>query len=74
MLEDLTFEVPKTRCRVRELYTTLEVADAKLLRQYIDDEQTWTSGTLARALRRRGVVIDPKVIKRHREKYCSCSD
>lgn len=72
MLENLTAEIPKPRCRVRELYETLEPADSKLLRQYVDDHVGWKHGTLSTALRERGVVIDPKVIKRHRDKYCSC--
>lgn len=72
MLEDLKVEIRRNRCRVRELYESLEQKDVKLLRQYVDDEISWTSGALASALGKRGLKIDPKTIKRHRDKICSC--
>lgn len=72
MLEDLKPEIKRGSCRIRTLYETLEPNDAKLLRQYIGDEETWGSWALASALSQRGIRIDHKTIKRHRDKICSC--
>lgn len=72
MLENLTPTVKRGSCRIRSLYEDLEPSDSKLLRQYIDDEISWTSWGLAAALSQRGIKIDHKTIKRHRDKICSC--
>lgn len=72
MLEGMQPTVKRGTCRIRSLYETLEPNDSKLLRQYVDDEETWTSWGLAAGLSQRGIRIDHKTIKRHRDKICSC--
>lgn len=72
MLENLQPQTKKPSCRVRTYYETLDATDAKLLRQYIDDENSWNCNALARALRVKEVIIDAKVIRRHRDNLCSC--
>ena len=74
MLEDLMKEVPLTACKVRTYYETLEKKDSELLRSYIDDEETWTAYALCNALRKRGIVIDYKIITKHRTGFCSCDE
>ena len=74
MLENLQPVTRRTNCKVRTLYETLEPKDAVLLRQYIDDVENWAATPLSNALRERNVVVDPKVISRHRKNLCSCGE
>jgi hypothetical protein len=72
MLENLKPIHKIGSCKVRTYYETLEPSDAKLLRQYVDDVDGWNSWALSKALRNKDVILDSKVITRHRDKHCTC--
>ena len=72
MLEGLKPNVRVGACKVRTYYETLEPTDSKLLRQYMDDVETWKPAVLSRSLLEFDILIDPKVIARHRSGMCTC--
>jgi hypothetical protein len=59
-------------CKVRELYETLENADAEILRSAVGNLESWGAKTLSNALHERGISISDLSITRHRKNLCSC--
>lgn len=72
MLEGMT--PPKTDwpCAARTVLLTLLDKDAQILQSCLDDAALWPASTLAKELRRRGIVLSDNAIKRHRTGLCSC--
>jgi len=73
MLEGLKPEVKVHPCGVRTTLDKLEEADQKILLEAVADSDTWTANALMVALKRRGVTLGDKTIRKHREGVCSCS-
>jgi hypothetical protein len=73
MLEGLAPEVKIPPCGVRTAVDKLEPADQKILLEAVADYETWTANALMAALKRRGVTVGDKAIRKHREGVCSCS-
>jgi len=72
MLENLK---PKQRiypCRVRSLLTELPEDDAKIFSNALNDSTLWAAWGLHQALKKRGITVTDKAIKRHRDNDCSC--
>ncbi len=74
MLENLSHEKKLGNCKVRSLIESLDKKDAELLRGYIADTENWSAYSLSGALSKRGVVLDDKVIMKHRDNLCSCAE
>lgn len=72
MLENLEVQQYIRECRVRTVLGELDAKDAKHLQNYLDDQVKWSAYGLAKALRPRGVSLDPKAIARHRDNLCTC--
>lgn len=73
MLEDLKPLVKTYPCGVRTTMDKLDKADQKILTEAIADYDTWSAHSLMTALKRKGITLGDKSIKKHREKVCSCS-
>ena len=71
MLEDLSLPVRQFPCRIRTVKTELSEKDATILESAVMNLE-WPCGSLQNALLNRGLVVSEKVIKKHREKRCSC--
>ena len=71
MLEDLSIPVKMTSCRVRSVASELSNKDAEILESAVMNPD-WPFKTLETELRRKGLVVSEKIIKKHREKLCSC--
>ena len=71
MLEDLFIPVKHTPCRVRTVKEEIPEKDALILEDAVMNPE-WPCGTLQNALLNKGLVVSEKVIKKHREKRCSC--
>jgi len=71
MLEGLEPKQPKKSCKVTETINTLEPADQKILTQAIKDPR-WTTTSLSKALRGRGLILGKDTIKLHQEEDCAC--
>lgn len=59
-------------CKIRDIAGTLEASDAKIFLAAVENPD-WAIYGLAGELRKRGIELTPSVIKKHREKACSCS-
>lgn len=71
MLEDLSVPTRMYACRVRDLCASLDEKDAKILMDAVMNPE-WKYSTLQTALFKRGLSLNQKTIKAHREKQCSC--
>jgi len=58
---------------VNTLLTHLEEPDVTILRDAINDPDTWNAWALHKALKERQIILNDKAIKKHREGGCSCS-
>lgn len=74
MLEDLHHELKLGNCKIRSTLDGLSAKDAELLNSYIDDVDKWSAYTLSTALAKRGVIIDDKIIAKHRLNQCTCQE
>lgn len=74
LLGDLTPPKRIFPCRVRELYETLEKADSDIMRQAVNNLESWPAKTLSNALRERDVIVSDLAITKHRNNRCSCGD
>jgi len=72
MLEGMTPPKPDWPCAVRTVLGGLTDKDQQILNSCLDDVKEWPSSTLAKELRRRGIVLSDNAIKRHRVQGCSC--
>lgn len=52
--------------------SSLDAKDREILSAAVLDTETWLSGTLANALKDRGIQISDKSIAKHRRGTCSC--
>jgi len=73
MLEGLEPVARIAPCAVRDTLDKLDEADKKILLEAVADTDTWTANGLMTALKRRGVTMGDKAIRKHREGVCSCS-
>lgn len=71
MLEDLVLPTPQYSCRVRTLKEEMSKADAAILEEAVNNP-AWPCKTLQNELLKRQVKLSDTVIKKHREKRCSC--
>jgi len=67
---------PKKRrkypCSVDKLLKQLDEPDVTILRDAINDPETWNPWALHQALKERKIFLNDKAIKKHREGKCSC--
>jgi hypothetical protein len=73
MLEDLQPAYIERKCKLRTVASTLEPKDAKLLYEFVADEENWSALGLSKALSTKGIMISDQIIKRHRTFRCSCA-
>ena len=73
MLEGLAPIVRTSPCGFRTVMAKLDEADQKILAEAVADYDTWSAHALMTALKRKGITLGDKSIKKHREKVCSCS-
>ena len=73
MLEGLAPVVKVSPCGVRTVTDKLDKADQKILAEAIADYDTWSAHALMVALKRKGITLGDKAIRKHRERVCSCS-
>ena len=73
MLEGLAPTVKVSPCAVRVVMGKLDEEDQQILTKAIADQDSWTAHALMVALKRRGVTLGDKSIRKHREAVCSCS-
>jgi len=59
-------------CGVQTLKDKLDDEDIKILDQALEDVKVWTPYGLEQALKKRGLTLNEKAIRRHREKGCHC--
>lgn len=73
MLETMRSQVLRF-CKVVKIWETLDDSDKEIYAEAINDWKTWPASTLARELRKRGLVISDNVILRHRDEMCACKE
>ena len=73
MLEGLAPVVKVHPCGGRTVTDKLDEADQKIFTEAIADYDTWSAHALMVALKRRGITLGDKAIRKHRERVCSCS-
>ena len=73
MLEGLTPNKRTYECRVIVIRSELDEPDKKILDEALADEKTWSAYALSKALIGRGLVVQDKAIKKHRDGLCVCS-
>lgn len=62
----------KPICKVIEIRNSLDSSDAKIFDDALDNTEDWNSESLARELNKRGVSINVKTIRAHRNGDCVC--
>jgi hypothetical protein len=73
MLEGLT--PPKNKavyCRIEQLMADMTPEDKKILTDALANTSGWSSNSLSKALRQRGVSVADTTIAKHRGKTCAC--
>lgn len=73
VLDNFTPPVPVRNCKTRAILESLDAKDRAILEAALADHETWTTGTLARALSQRGLDIKSDTLGIHRRGQCSCS-
>lgn len=73
MLEGLTPNKRIYECRVLVVRSELDDSDRKILDDALADEKTWSAYALSKALIGRGIIVQDKAIKKHRDGLCICS-
>lgn len=71
LLDDLTPPKKRWPCAVRTLVERLDTTDAEVLTSAVMNPE-WRFLALETALFEKGLTLSQGVIKRHREKTCSC--
>jgi len=71
MLENLVIPAKKLPCRAATVASSLGDKDGKILMDAVMNPE-WPISTLETSLRKLGVSLSDKSIKRHRTKACSC--
>lgn len=71
MLEDLQPPAKVWPCKVRSILESLEPKDQQILSAAVMNPE-WKYQTLESALAVKGIVLGGSLIKRHRNKECSC--
>lgn len=72
MLEDLEPPVRRTPCKIRTILDGLSENDQRILLLALEDVDSWSGNSLARALSQRGLLVTEKPIRKHRNNECSC--
>lgn len=73
MLEGLEPNKRTYHCRVNQIREELSETDRKIFDDALEDRAKWTPYSLSQALMKRGVKIQDKPIRKHREGTCTCS-
>lgn len=73
VLDGLTPPVQVRSCKTRTILESLSKDDRAILEAALLDFETWSNGTLARALNDRGIDIKSDTLGIHRRGSCSCS-
>jgi len=73
VLEGLTPNKRIYECRVLVVRSELDDSDRKILDDALADEKTWSAYALSKALIGRGIIVQDKAIKKHRDGLCICS-
>ena len=73
MLEGLEPNKRVYTCAVQVLFEKLDDGDKKILSNAMEDARTWTPYGLEQALKKRGLTLNEKAIRKHRDKACHCS-
>jgi hypothetical protein len=71
LLDDLKPEPRSYPCKVRTICETLDMDDAVILNSAVMDTK-WSILGLTTALGQKGILLAPSVVKKHRDKACSC--
>ena len=71
LLDNLAMPEKKPSCKVRTILETLDDGDKKILTEALNNT-AWKAFTLSDALFKQGIVLDGKLITRHRKGLCSC--
>jgi hypothetical protein len=71
VLEDLKPKAQVFPCRFRELLHSLSDSDRQILKDAIDSPD-WTTNSLTRALKDKGIDISYTSVRRHELRHCSC--
>jgi hypothetical protein len=72
VLEGIQPKKRKYPCSVNKLLENLDEPDVTILRDAINDSETWNAWALHKALKERNIILNDKAIKKHREGTCSC--
>lgn len=72
MLEGLEPKKKHSSCAVRKLLDSLEDKDSKILAEAVGNAGKWTSNSLSKALRERGLILADHTITKHRNRSCVC--
>lgn len=73
MLEGLTPNRRSYECAVDREMHKLDDKDQEILQACLDDQYNWSAYALMTALKKRGVTIGDKSIRKHRDGVCACS-
>ena len=72
MLEGLKPPKSEKPCAVISLANAMSETDRDILLDAVTDTKAWTSNSLSKALRERGIVIADHTITKHRNHTCCC--
>lgn len=72
MLEGLTPNRRTYDCAVAREMEKLEPSDQKILQDALDNRRDWSAYSLMTALKKRGITMGDKSIRKHRDEVCSC--
>lgn len=73
MLEGLTPNRRTYDCAVAREMDKLDDSDKQILQDALDNPRDWSPYSLMTALKKRGVTMGDKSIRKHRDGVCSCS-
>ena len=72
MLEGLKPPKSDKPCAVISLASAMSEEDKKILLDAVANTKAWSSNSLSKALRERGLVIADQTITKHRNHTCIC--
>jgi hypothetical protein len=73
MLEGLTPNKRRYECAVDRELDRLNDTDKKILLDALADQRLWSAYSLMTALKKRGITMGDKSIRKHRDGVCTCS-
>lgn len=73
MLEGLTPNKRTYECKIAQIRKDLSETDLKILDEALADKETWSAYSLSVALINRGIKVQDKPIRKHRDGSCQCS-